>query len=70
MLAENSAKIPLKANWFSFFLFSPSMRPSVLKLEINQHYGFITKHVAFLHNTQANLSFKISDICLKLVLTF
>lgn len=67
MLAENSAKIPLKANWFSS---PPPICPSVLKLEINQHYGFITEHVAFLHNTQANLSFKIADICLKLVLTF
>lgn len=68
MLAENSAKIPLEANWFSFSF--SSMCPSVLKLEIYQHYGFITESVAILHNTQAHLSFKISDICLKLVLTF
>ncbi|KAL0596313.1 hypothetical protein AAY473_034261, partial [Plecturocebus cupreus] len=39
---------------------------TVLKLEINQHYGFMTESVAILHNTQASLPFKISYIYLKL----
>lgn len=66
MLAENRHNSIECQLVFKFF----SMCPSVLKLEINQHYGFVTQSVAILHNTQRNLSFKKSDICLMWLLIF
>lgn len=66
MLAENADKIPLKASW-SLNFFSVSFSAEIgNKPALRLHNS---KCSSFAQYT-ANLSFKISDICLKLLLTF